>query len=481
MSSARLVALLLLPALILFSLLTIDYRAAAQDASGEVYVVPITGTIDLGLAPYLERVLGEAADADAAAVLLEIDTPGGRLDAVLQMQDALLGAEVPTIAFVNRNAFSAGALITIASERIYMAPGAALGAATPVEGGTGDTASEKVISAVRKTFKATAEARGRDPLVAEAMVDPDVVIDGLNERGKLLTLTTQEAQQWGYADGVAASRAEVLAAEGLAGAPVVETSPSLAEDVVRFITDPLIATLLIIGGLLLIVGDFFVEGLGFGAVAGIALLAVFFWGHTLAGLAGWEDVALVVLGVALLAVELLIIPGFGVAGILGLVAIFGGLFLAMVGRDIRTPEQTERAGITVGVAFVAVVAGFLASLFFLPRSKRLGSLVLGSSVSGGDVSAARAPAGWLRLFGGGSLVLPAEQRPAALETAPSLLVGTSGHALTDLRPSGTAEIEGRRIDVVSAGDFINAGDPIEIVADEGYRRIVRRKAEGGGR
>ncbi|MGH2558031.1 MAG: NfeD family protein [Thermomicrobiales bacterium] len=488
---ARRVALLLIPALILASLLSIDYRAAAQDGVGEVYVVPITGTIDLGLAPYLERVLDEAADDDAAAVLLEIDTPGGRLDAVLQMQDTLLGAEVPTIAYVDRNAFSAGALITIASERIYMAPGAALGAATPIDGGTGDTASEKVVSAVRKTFKATAEARGRDPRVAEAMVDPDVAIDGLIERGKLLTLTTQEAQQWGYADGVAASREEVLAAEGLVNAPIVETSPSLAEDVVRFITNPVISGLLIIAGLLLIVGDFFVEGLGIAAVAGVGFLATFFWGHMLAGLAGWEDVALVVLGIVLIGVEVFVVPGFGVAGILGLAALLGGLFLAMLGRDIRSPDQMARAGWTVAVAFIAAVIGVVLVLTLLPRTRRAGSLVLAAQVGRDVPVAARPPSRWLRWFGGGILA-PSNDRqihptmfaaepasatasvPAPAPTSRSL-VGATGVAVTDLHPSGAAEVDGQRIDVVTEGDYLSAGDPIEVVDDEGYRRIVRRR------
>ncbi len=169
--------------------------AETADAAAPVYVVSITGTIDLGLAPYLERVVGEAVDAGAPAVILEIDTPGGRLDAVLQMQDTLLDADVRTIAFVNRTAFSAGALIAIAAEEIYMVPGAVMGAATPVDA-AGETASEKVVSAVRKTFKTTAEVRGREPLVAEAMVDPDVAIDGLVAWSELLTLTTNEATTW---------------------------------------------------------------------------------------------------------------------------------------------------------------------------------------------------------------------------------------------------------------------------------------------
>ena len=475
-----------LPPLVLVLLLAGAFlrgeRARAADGGGAVYVVPITGTIDLGLAPYLARVLDEAADRDAAAVLLAIDTPGGRLDAVLQMQDALLGSGVRTIAFVDRTAFSAGALVAIASAEIYMAPGAVMGAATPVDGGSGETASEKVVSAVRKTFKTTAEVRGRDPRVAEAMVDPEVEIAGLVERGKLLTLTTSEAVAWGYANGVVADRSALLAAAGLAGAPTVETSPSLAEDVVRIITEPLLASLLLIGALLLIVGDVLVGGVGLPALAGVALLAAFFWGHTLAGLAGWEDLALFALGLALIGVEVFVVPGFGVAGVLGLVALLGGLFLALLGRDIRTPAQIERAGLTVAAAFVAVVLGVAAILALLPRSRRLGGLVLQAQV-GGALAARRAPGGWLRWFGDRSSVRPAEHPASAGRPsdesggARSLRVGATGVALTDLRPSGVAAIGGRRVDVVTAGDYVGAGEPIEVVRDDGYRRVVRRVAE----
>nr|MBA2595164.1 ATP-dependent Clp protease proteolytic subunit [Chloroflexia bacterium] len=165
----------------------------AQDSAGSVLVVQIRDEIDLGLAPYLARVLEQAKREQASAVVLEIDTPGGRLDAALQMRDALLGSPVRTIAFVNRNAFSAGALLAIAANEVYMAPGAVIGAATPVTG-TGEAADEKVISAVRTTFKSTAESRGRDPRIAEAMVDPSIEIEGLVNRGQLLTLTTTEAQ-----------------------------------------------------------------------------------------------------------------------------------------------------------------------------------------------------------------------------------------------------------------------------------------------
>ena len=448
---------------------------------GAVYVVPITGAIDLGLAPYLNRVLNEAEAEGAAAVLLQIDTPGGRLDAVLQMRDALLGSSVPTIAFVDRTAFSAGALIAIAAEEIYMAPGAVMGAATPVDGATGEIATEKIVSAVRTTFKATAEARGRDPLVAEAMVDPEVVIDGLVARGQLLTLTTSEATTWGYNDGVAATRAEVLAAAGLADAPVIETEPSLAERFVRFITDPAVSSLLIIAGVLIVIADFFVEGFGIGGVAGLGFLALFFWGHFLAGLAGWEDLALVVLGLILIAIEIIVVPGFGVPGILGLAALLGGVFLAMLGRDIQTPDGIERAGLTVLASAIGIVIGVIAVFALLSRGRRLGRFVLHSAVGGAETVSAPVSAGWLRWFGASSQ-LPREAQSHVLKVhdtgSPGQQVTVTERALdfalSDLRPSGIASIGGQRVDVVTAGEHIPAGEPIEVVCDEGYRRVVRR-------
>lgn len=458
-----------------------DLIAHAQTDSEQppVYIVSITGTIDLGLAPYLKRVLDEAQDANAPAVILDIDTPGGRLDAVLQMNDALLDAEVPTIAFVNRTAFSAGALIAIACERIYMVPGAVMGAATPVDP-AGEAASEKVISAVRSTFKSTAEVRNRDPRVAEAMVDPNVEIDGLVGRGQLLTLTTVEASAWGYADGVVANRAELLEAIGLSGRDVIETSPGPAERVVRFLTDPIVASLMITAAILLIIGDLFVEGFGVIGVIGLILLGVFFWGHNLAGLAGWEDFALVALGLVLIAVEVFVLPGFGVPGILGLAALAAGFWLAMVGRDIRTPESSERAGWTVAAAMVATLIGTIAILTFLPRARRLGGLVLQAQVGESRTAAARPARGWLGWFGGGSRLELASDRVEGARGAqePASLTGQIGIAETDLRPTGLATFGDRSVDVVTRGEYLYSGDAIIVIADEGYRRVVRRYIAG---
>lgn len=353
-----------------------------------------------------------------------------------------------------------------------MTPGAVMGAATPVIGGSGETADEKTISAVRATFASTAEVRGRDPSVAEAMVDPDVAVDGLVAGGELLTLTSTQALQWGYADGVASNRAEVLGTAGLGAAPVVETSIGLAERAVRFITDPLVASWLMLLGILLIVGDFLVEGLGLPALAGVILLAAFFWGHLVAGLAGWEDVALVVLGLVLIGVELFLIPGFGLPGVLGLAALFGGFLLAVLSRDIRTPAQTERALWTVALAFLGVVLGFVAILILLPRRRFGGGLVLQSSVAGDAMAGGRSP-GWLGWFGSGT-TLPADRsglsRP---QTMNKLRTGLHGVALNDLRPSGTVEIAGQRVDAVSEGEFIPKGSGVVVVRDDGASCVVR--------
>ena len=334
-----------------------------------VYVVEISGVIDLGLAPYLDRALNLAAAQDAIAVIIEIDTPGGRLDAVIQMRDALLNSTVPTVAFIDTTAFSAGALVAIASEQIYMAPGSVIGAATPVIGGTGEVADEKTVSAVRGLFKSTAERYGRDPLIAAAMVDVSIEIPDVVAEGELLTLTVNEALRVGYADGVVADRAALLRLLGWETSEIVEVSQSLAETLVRLITGSVLAGLLLLLGFVLILGDFATEGFGLAAGLGVAVLALYFWGHLLAGLAGWEDVALVVIGIGLIAVELLVLPGFGVAGIIGFLALAAGAFLSMTTRqwEFATTGDLWNSGVRVAATMAISLLLLLAVLIRVGR------------------------------------------------------------------------------------------------------------------
>src|SRR5688500_15642482 len=214
----------------------------AQTPAPVVYVAPVEGIIDLGLAPFVRRVLDEAAEQRAAAVVLEINTFGGRVDAAVLIRDALLRARVRTVAFVNKRAISAGALIGLAAETIAMAEGSTIGAATPVTmgepGGPAQPVAEKTVSYMRKEFRATAEARKRPPLLAEAMVDADVEVPGVIAKGKLLTLTTEEALQHQVADVRAESVDAVLTFLELSDADVRRASPTWAETLVRFLTHP---------------------------------------------------------------------------------------------------------------------------------------------------------------------------------------------------------------------------------------------------
>ena len=423
-----------------------------------VYVATVSGTIDLGMTPYIKRVLREAAKADAEAVILDINTPGGRLDAALEIKDAVLGADIPVIAYVNREAFSAGALIAIAANTIYIAPGGVIGAATPVDG-TGEKASEKVVSAVRTDFKSVAELRGRDASIAEAMVDDEVAIEGLVEKGKLLTLTSTEALKWGYSAGEAADLGAILEAEGLSGATLVQIDISFSERLVRFITNPAVAGILISLGFLGLLAELTSPGFGVPGIAGLLLLALFFWGHMLAELTGWEGVALVVIGLSLIAIELLVVPGFGVVGILGLAVFFAGLFMAMIGQGAVIGDFLRTALVLVGATTLMIIGAYLI-LRLLPRRRVFRGLALQTSLASGS---------GLEESASGE---PQNESKRRSDTSISL-VGLRGIALTDLRPAGAARIDNHRVDVVTEGGFIEEGRSIEVIADEEYRRVVK--------
>jgi len=425
--------------------------AIAGEAS-EVWLLRIEGEIGRGTVPFIRQGLLEAEEAGAAAVVFEFATPGGYLDAATLSRDLILGAGVPTIAYVNREAYSAGALLALACERIFFAPGGVMGAATPVYfDATGEmrTASEKVMSAVRAMFRATAEARNRDPNVAEAMVDPDVEVPGLVERGKLLTLTAKSAAEWGYSDGEAATLAQALALAGLDGATVSEFKPRWVDTAVATLTAPGLAALLIMVGILGLLWEILTPGFGVPGTVGLGSLAVFFWAHYLAGLAGWESIVLLAVGVVAIVLEILVFTGsdFGLSGIAGLVLIGLGLYLGMVG-PLADPGQ---AGTALAVVTGAILAGVVISsviLARLPRTRlRIGGTILQTAIRGRASD-------------------PAEARPTPW-------VGRRGTAVTDLRPAGAAEFDGERVDVVAEGGFILKGEAVVIVRDDGYRKIVR--------
>jgi len=426
--------------------------AQGEGARPVVYVVPVEGMIDLGLAPFVQRVLDEATAAEAGAVVLEINTFGGRVDAAVVIRDALLRARVRTVAFVNKRAISAGALISLAATTIAMADGGTIGAATPVEmgqpGAPAQPVAEKTVSYVRKEFRATAESRGRPPLLAEAMVDADVEIPGVIAKGKLLTLTTEEALKHKLADFRADTVEAVLERLGLAGADVRRPAPTWAEAVLRFLTHPVVSSLLMTIGILGIIVEIRTPGFGVPGALGIACLTLFFWGHWLVRLVGWEELLLVGIGVMLLALEIFVTPGFGAMGVLGLAALLGGLGLSLVGAGATWAVILDAVG-RVAVSLLLAIAASLAVLRFLPRLPFGRRLILETALTAreGFASAPETDRAWL---------------------------GKRGTAAAPLRPAGIADIEGERVDVVSDGDFIDGGDPITVVRVDGNRIVVRR-------
>lgn len=425
---------------------------AALDAQAPVYRVPVTGVVELGLAPFIERSLAEAAEAGAVAVILDMDTPGGRVDAAERIADALADSPVPVYTLVNRRAFSAGALIALAGDGIFMRPGSVIGAATPVDG-SGTKAPEKIVSAMRSEMRALAEERGLDPAVAEAMVDEDVAIEGVVEAGKLLTLTTEEAVGLGYAEEVADLEA-LVARLADRGAPVVTQEVNWAERVVRFLSHPVVAPFLLTLGFLGLVAEIKSPSFGLAGAAGMLSLALFFGSHLIVGLAGLEDVIIFGAGVVFIGLEVFVIPGFGLFGVLGGLGVFAGLYMSLLGGVPTVPDFT-RAGMVLSTTILLLLVSAWALVRSLPGNSRLtrSGIFLGDRTD--------------RAIGYES----AERRPE--------LVGATGRALTDLRPSGTALIGSERLDVVSESEWIEEGSAVEVIHAEGYRHVVRRLPEPG--
>ncbi|MCH2474623.1 MAG: nodulation protein NfeD [Gemmatimonadetes bacterium] len=415
-----------------------------------VYRVPVTGEIELGLAPYIQRAVKEAAEVGAAALILDIDTPGGRVDAAEIISDALTDSEVPVYSLVNRRAYSAGALIALSTSRIYMRPASVIGAATPVDG-TGTKAPEKIVSAMRSQMRALAESNGLEPEVAAAMVDEDIEIDGVVESGKLLTLTTEEAVEIGYAEAIEDLDA-LLVELGHEGATVVTLELNWAERLVRFFSSSVVSPFLLSLGFLGLLIEIRTPTFGLAGTMGLISLGLFFGSNMIVGLAGLEDVLIVGAGLVLLGIEAFIVPGFGIFGVAGIVAILAGLYMSLLGNIPTMPDFTRAAWVLTS-SMLLLIGSAWALIRTLPSSSRLAE--------------------------SGIFLLAKTTSATGYESAEvrSDLVGKHGTAITDLRPAGTALVGDERIDVVSESEWISAGTPVKILSAEGYRHIVRSVSE----
>ncbi len=401
-------------------------------------MVQIEGSIDNPLAAYVEDALVRAEREGASGVVLWIDTPGGRVDAAMRISDAVLQAPLPTLAVV-KNAFSAGALIALSAEQVAMLPGSEIGAALPIvvtPVTEPSAADRKFISALKGKFRAVAEARGRPVELAEAMVDPEIEVEGLAGKGEPLTLTAAKAVELGVADFEAASLRDALERAGFAAETVVLNVPTRIE-VARFLTSMYVAPILLALGLLGLIVEFFTPGFGVPGLLGLLALALYFAGGVLTGMSGVLEVTLFLAGIALLLVEMFLIPGFGVAGIAGFVAIGASIYLTF-------GDQALMVG---AIAVVTGAVGLVLAFRYLPRTRAAHALVLEGAI--GEQA-------------------PPRERLQSLE-------GAIGTALTDLRPAGTARFGERKVDVVSDGEFVPKGSTVRVILVEGARVVVRKE------
>lgn len=436
----RFVRLLQLISTLFFLDLTL---ASAQQT--EVYRIDIHGTIENGLAPYVARGIRAANASGAAAIYLDLDTPGGRVDAAERIADAVRASAVPVYAFVNPRAYSAGALIALATRGIYMRNGAVLGAATPVDGGGGKL-PEKYVSAMRAEFRAMAEQHGLDPRIAEAMVDEKLGAPGVAEPGQLVTLSTTEALRVGYAKGIVANQRELLGAIGLESAAVQAIDPNWAEMVVRFLANPIVSSLLLSLGILGLLTEIKAGAHGLGLLLSLAALGLFFGSSLILGLAGMGTLLVLGLGILFLGIEVFLIPGHGFTGILGVLLVGASALMALVGPS-PTAMDLLNAGAVLAASLVITGAVTYAFIRHLPNSGRFSGLILKES------------------SGAAHGFLAAPSRPD--------LVGKEGIALTNLRPAGVASVADERIDVVTEGEYITIGSRVRVVRTDGYRHIVR--------
>jgi len=410
----------------------------------------LEGMIDPGVSAFVERVIEDAEANDVDAIVFEIDTFGGRVDAATVIRDAILDSEALTIAFINKRAISAGALISLACDKIVMAQAGTMGATTPVDG-SGTKASDKVTSYMRAEMRATAESTGRDAKIAEAMVDERVDIPGLSaEAGRPATLTTEQSLNYEMADETAESLRDVLRIYDLGEAEIVPIELNWAEHVVRLLTHPAVTSILLAVAMFGLIAEVRTPGWGLGGTLALVALGIFFGSHLVVKLAEWQELAIFAVGLGLLLVEVIVIPGFGIAGLAGVGLMLGSLVVTQLG-DFQLWNVDEIAAVIVRLS-ASMVGAFVLSLVMLRSLPRMASF--------------------------NRLVLETETRASEGYVSSSRegneLLGKEGVTVSELRPAGIALIDGRRTDVVTDGEFVAVDQAVEVVEVSGNRVVVRR-------
>ncbi|MFO8087077.1 MAG: NfeD family protein [Bacteroidales bacterium] len=437
---------------------TVSFEAEPQQSVEKelVYVVEIKEQIAPPVWRLMQKGFDDAKSKGASLILLHMNTYGGLVEIADSMRTRVLNSKIPVVVFIDNNAASAGALISIASDSIYMKSGANIGAATVVNQSQ-EAAPDKYQSYMRSTMRSTAEAKGRNPDIAEAMVDPDKYVEGVSDSGKVLTLTASEAVEFGFCEGIYSSVDEVILAYGYTHYEKLYYEPTGVDKIIGFLVNPFVNGILI----MLIIGGIYFElqspGIGFPIIAAITASVLYFAPLYLEGLAEHWEILLFVGGLILIAVEIFAIPGFGVAGISGIILLVAGLSLSLVGNvafdfsNIRV-EDLARAFLTVIIAsFMAIVASYYLSmrLFAHNSGKSFRSLALQDE-------------------------LTAEAGYTSADANMKSMVSHKGKAYTVLRPSGKIIIGEDIYDATAENGYIEKGEEVEVVSYHNTQLIVAR-------
>ena len=430
--------------LCLSTFLIVPFDQAEGNQHRTVYIIPVKDEIEKGLAAFINRGITAAKDEGAEHIILEMNTPGGSVEAANKIVDLIRNTDIPVTAFINKDAISAGAYISLNADQIVMAPHGSMGAAAVITI-EGNAADKKTTSYWLTKMRSSAELNGRDPIYAMAMADDSI---DLPEYGagkvKLLTLTSEQALEVGYAEKIVNSRDELLEFLQLSDAKIKEPQVSLAESIARFITNPIVVPILLSIGSLGLVMELYTPGFGIPGFMGLSALLLFFYGHFIAGLAGFEAIVLLTVGIVAIILELFL-PG-GILGIIGIAAVITSLLLST--------DNMLNMSLSILIAITVTIIGSI--VFFKIFGFKKGffkHIVLTDATT-------------------------TEKGYVSNENR-SDLIGLEGTTLTPLRPAGTALFEDERIDVVTEGGYIEENKKVKIIKVSGSRIIVRelRKEE----
>ena len=425
---------------------------AAQNEKKKVMVMEIKAEIDPRMSRYVKLALANAEKTNADYIIIDMDTFGGALNDAKEIVDMLMDEKRPLWVFINADAASAGALISIACDSIYMSPGATIGAATVVNG-TGEAAPDKYQSYMRSIMRSTAEEKGRDPRIAEGMVDENVVIDSLKQVGKVITFTTNEAIENGYCEAKVESIEEILKRNNIESYEIETFELGASEKIIAIFLNPFISGILI----LLIIGGIYFElqtpGIGFPLFAALTALVLYLVPYYLNGLAEYWEIIALFTGIILLVVEIFVLPGFGIAGVAGITLTLVSLILIMLNNDFFNFEFVPLGDIIVATfATVGGLTGGVLLLFFggarLTKTKAFQRIALNDTQQ--------------------------KSQGYTVNTLSDTLLGKKGVAYTILRPGGKVIIDEQIYDAFTRGDYVEKGDTIEVIGNEGITLKVRK-------